>query len=64
MHGEDSSGRCPHPSFASPPDPAYIERGEKVVTILTADKLARTLGTTPSEMLAELEREAPDADGG
>ncbi len=33
-----------------------VERGERNVTIGTADKIARALGTTLSEMFAELER--------
>jgi transcriptional regulator with XRE-family HTH domain len=41
-----------------------IEGGEKVVTIVTADKLARALGLSLTELFAELEGEAPDADGG
>lgn len=39
-----------------------IERGEKVVTIVTADKLARALGLSLTGLFAELEREGPDAD--
>ena len=41
-----------------------IERGEKVVTIVTAEKLARALGLSLTGLFAELEREAPDADVG
>ena len=39
-----------------------VERGERNVTIGTADKIARALGTTLSSMFLELEggREAPD----
>lgn len=36
-----------------------VERGERNVTIGTADRIARALGTTLAEMFAELERE-PD----
>jgi transcriptional regulator with XRE-family HTH domain len=35
-----------------------IERGEKAVTIVTANKLARALGITLAQLFAELEREA------
>ena len=35
-----------------------IERGERNVTIGTADRLARALGTTLAEMFAELARDA------
>ena len=34
-----------------------VERGERNVTIGTADKIARALGTTLAEMFAEMERE-------
>lgn len=34
-----------------------IERGEKVVTIVTANKLARALGITLAEMFSELEQQ-------
>lgn len=34
-----------------------IERGEKAVTIVTANKLARALGTNLAGLFAELERE-------
>ena len=39
-----------------------VERGERNVTIGTADKIARALGTTLSSMFLELEggRDAPD----
>ncbi len=33
-----------------------IERGEKVVTIVTANKLARALGLTLTGLLAEVEK--------
>ncbi len=33
-----------------------IERGEKVVTIVTANKLSKTLGITLADMFSELER--------
>jgi transcriptional regulator with XRE-family HTH domain len=33
-----------------------VERGERNVTIGTADKIARALGTTLSSMFSELER--------
>ncbi len=36
-----------------------VERGERNVTIGTADKIARALGTSLSELFAELERD-PD----
>lgn len=35
-----------------------IERGEKAVTIVTANKLARALGLTLAQLFAELEGEA------
>ena len=34
----------------------HIERAEKVVTIVTANKVARALGTTLPSMFSELER--------
>lgn len=34
-----------------------VERGERNVTIGTADKIARALGTTLAEMFTELERD-------
>ena len=34
-----------------------IERGEKAVTIVTANKVARALGLTLAGLLAEMERE-------
>ena len=33
-----------------------VERGERIVTIGTADKIARALGTTLASMFSELER--------
>lgn len=39
-----------------------IERGEKNVTLVTAEKLARGLGLTLAGLLAELERR-PDGPG-
>ena len=41
-----------------------VERAERTPSIVAADRLARALGTTLARMLAELEREAPDADVG
>jgi transcriptional regulator with XRE-family HTH domain len=35
-----------------------VERAERAPSIVQADRLARALGTTLSEMLAEVEREA------
>jgi transcriptional regulator with XRE-family HTH domain len=35
-----------------------IERGEKAVTIVTANKLAGALGLTLADLFAELERES------
>ena len=40
-----------------------IERGEKNVTILTANKLAKALGITLTSMFAELERGSDDNHG-
>lgn len=37
-----------------------IERGEKVVTIVTANKVAEALGTTLTGLFAELERKTQD----
>lgn len=37
-----------------------IERGEKVVTIVTAHKLAKALGITLSAMFMELEQDSGD----
>jgi transcriptional regulator with XRE-family HTH domain len=39
---------------------ANVERGEKAVTIVTANKLARALGLTLTVLFAELERTAED----
>jgi hypothetical protein len=36
----------------------FDERAEKVILIVQAERLARALGTTLSEMLAKVEREA------
>jgi len=36
-----------------------IERGERNVTIGTADKIATALGTSLSSMFSELDRDAP-----
>lgn len=41
-----------------------IERGEKNVTLMTADKLARGLGLTLATLLMELERSSDDPDEG
>lgn len=40
-----------------------IERGERNVTIQTAHRIARSLGTTLAVMFGELERNAEDTDG-
>jgi transcriptional regulator with XRE-family HTH domain len=40
-----------------------IERGEKNVTIKTADKIAKALGLTLSSLFAELERDPDGTDG-
>ncbi len=40
-----------------------VERGERNVTIGTAAKIARALGTTVSGMFSELEREPDNPDG-
>ena len=37
-----------------------IERGEKAVTIVTANKLAKALGLTLADLFAELEGKAED----
>jgi transcriptional regulator with XRE-family HTH domain len=37
-----------------------IERGERNVTIGTADRIAKALGTTLSELFGELERRSED----
>lgn len=41
-----------------------VERAERTPSIVAADRLARALGTTLSEMLTELERETNDSIGG
>ncbi len=41
-----------------------IERGEKVVTIVTADKLAAALGLTLTGLFAEFERGSDTPNGG
>ncbi len=41
-----------------------IERGEKNVTLVTADKLAKGLGLTLAELLSELEQGSDVPDGG
>ena len=41
-----------------------IERGETNVSLRTAFKLARALGLSLTGLFAELERGAPDAEGG
>jgi transcriptional regulator with XRE-family HTH domain len=41
-----------------------IERGERNVTIQTADRIARALGTTLSSMFMELERGRDASDDG
>jgi transcriptional regulator with XRE-family HTH domain len=38
-----------------------VERGERNVTIGTADRIAKALGTTLSELFGELERGLEDA---
>lgn len=40
-----------------------IERGERNVTIQTAQRIARSLGTTLEVMFGELERDSEDTDG-
>ena len=40
-----------------------VERGERNVTIQTADRIARALGTTLSDLFGDLEREPNDAGG-
>jgi len=37
-----------------------VERGERNVTIQTADRIAKALGTTMAELFGELERGAGD----
>jgi len=39
-----------------------IERGRRNVTLETADRIAKALGTTLSNMLAEIERDTPAPD--
>lgn len=41
-----------------------VERGERNVTIGTAARIARALGTTLSSVFSELEREPDDPDDG
>ncbi len=41
-----------------------IERGEKNVTLVTADKLAKGLGITLAELFSELEWGSDAPDGG
>ncbi len=41
-----------------------IERGEKNVTLVTADKLAKALGTTLAGLFTMLEQGSDDADNG
>lgn len=41
-----------------------IERGEKNVTLVTADKLARGLGLTLAGLLLEMERDVADTERG
>ncbi len=41
-----------------------VERGERNVTIGTADKIARALGITLSSMFSELERDSARSNGG
>jgi len=40
-----------------------IERGERNVTIQTAERISKALGTTLAGMFGELEREANDGGG-
>lgn len=40
-----------------------VERGERNVTIHTADRIARALGTTLTDLFGELERRPDDPDG-
>ena len=37
-----------------------VERGERNVTIQTADRIAKALGTTMAELFGELERRSDD----
>lgn len=39
-----------------------VERGERNVTIQTADRIAKALGTTLADLFAELERGSGDSD--
>lgn len=41
-----------------------VERAERTPSIVSADKLARALGTTLSGMFSELEQGSDDPDGG
>ncbi len=40
-----------------------IERGERNVTIQTAERIAKALGTTLTELFGELERASEDVGG-
>ena len=40
-----------------------IERGEKAVTIVTANKIARALGMTMAELFREVEADGEEAEG-
>ena len=40
-----------------------IERGQRNVTIQTADRIARALGTTLTDLFGELDRESGDSEG-
>ncbi len=40
-----------------------IERGEKNVTLVTAEKVAKGLGLTLAGLLVEMERDPDDSDG-
>ncbi len=39
-----------------------VERGERNVTIQTADRIAKALGTTLADLFAQLERGSGDSD--
>ncbi len=41
-----------------------IERGEKNITLVTADKIARALGLTLAGLLLEMERDRQQTGGG
>ncbi len=41
-----------------------IERGEKNVTLVTANKIAKALGLTLAGLLLEMERDRQQTDGG